>query len=205
LDIAVSALVAVRKSQSVEILADKTSVFTDGVIAAIESKIIVLRTRQNLICVLGVLGWTTPGLMFADYVSERFTTFDGLIGHAQHAWREHRKRDVPSSDRYSVLIAGWSDKRQRAEAYSANNDDDDGVFDFGSVMAEAATDAAICETQGLGIPHFQALRRYTADLGCGPVRTVGGELEHWIITRTGIVSRIIHRWPDRVGRHIEAA
>jgi hypothetical protein len=50
---------------------------------------------------------------------------------------------------------------------------------------------------------FEDMRRLPVEMAGAPCHCVGGFIEQSTITASGIISRIIHAWPDDVGQPID--
>ena len=123
-----------------------------------------------------------------------------------------------------ILLAGWSEERNRAESYMLSSSDMHGFdpWEFHEAPAVVAgpvpTDEALARvgidvTQNpetvdpvsMGLKVFEAQRSMTF-----PATTAGGEEFHLVggaavmtqITRDGITQKIIHKWDDEIGQPI---
>lgn len=120
-----SAFVAVRKTDRVELMMDAAGVRADGTIGAIASKLVVL---PNLRCAIGGRGpmlietqsITTPANIYGAIASSFCTTFDEFV----LAFDEVRNQAEPFCRAafherwdHDLVIGGWSQSRDRPETY----------------------------------------------------------------------------------------
>jgi hypothetical protein len=145
-------------------------------------------------------------------------THDELVEQAADIWQEAR---IESEHGYSLCFAGFSEKRQALELWSAAHCTTE-FAEYG-IWCNAQTpkacevlDALIepfadsperfnAERDGIAImERLRACRRQFANGESLPC--VGGWLLHTIVRREGIhSSRVIHEWPDRIGAVIQIA
>lgn len=140
--------------------------------------------------------------------------------------------DVMTTHGQEILIAGWSEARDRPEAYlSVSNPakhPHPGVkaFDLWPVPSPyfmgpvpddlselteagypAPGDVEGFDAEAHGVPIFEISRRTASPSNPADPASlmygVGGFIEHVAITREGIDRQIVRVWPDEVGRAIE--
>jgi hypothetical protein len=210
----VSAILALVKADAVELITDAASVWVkNGRVESFLTKQFFEVPRV----VIGIHGLLYPGRLFAGLAGQRCATFDELVEQAAEIWQEAR---IESEFGYSICFAGWSEKRQALELWSAAHCTT-GFAEYG-IWCNAQTPEA-CELLDAMIEPFagnpetfsashdgifimerlRACRRQFADGQWQPC--VGGAILHTVVRREGVVaSDIIHRWPDRVGHVIQS-
>lgn len=213
-----SASLGVCASSAISLLTDAATVRTDdGRIHAINCKQAAIAPRGFI----AWLGWTPPALSFVTAARRDFVDFDGIVDAAPYLWRDIRNELRPPLPWivYSILLAGWSERRQQLELYELNsaeppngaeiivsaggspNEADEATVAFCSRFAEHP-DTFDVRRDGIGF--MQQARRHVRQFEIGPPRHVtGGFVQATRLTRDAVTSAIIHRWPDRVGEHIQ--
>lgn len=195
---------------------------SDGVLVSIETKqaCVIPRGPQGQQGVVAIMGWALPVRRFIAEARERCLDFDTLVDEAPRLWRDIRIAMPPRPDQsYSGLLSGWSERRQQVEMYELDSrwpptGSEIIVHVTGASTNEDATSQAFLARFGEdpeafhphrdGITFFEEMRRHTQQFEIGPPRHyVGGFIQATRLTRHGADSRIIHRWPDRVGEPID--
>lgn len=211
----------------------------DGAVQGFASKVLPLPERN------AVIAWTGLGLFGqALYweIGQRLLSFDKLVAMLPEAARlAHLKLCVgagrhnlhPDNNKVSVLLAGYSDERERFEAYRVVSYAKDTFYTNGElagrlepwvmnpiewVWASHAPPAEVCEEFGLTEPPADLVElcaRYVCanrplsgtvrdeDGNIEGVYGVGGFLQMVIVKRDHVQSWIAHRWPDEIGKPVD--
>lgn len=221
-----SAFLAVRKSASVEVLADCGSWDPSGRLIARLSKIIRVGRTRGVIVSRGDIRLTW---VFVRFAAALFDTFDDLVAGYREAMAQVRQALPPDLPRFGVhhLVAGYSAARQRVETYVDENSGDlqeteplmgggpkRGLLRFvGPYIDPASGDWFAERIEALdliaeGTIAFEAMRRQPCPLfeGGPPVVGVGFGLEYVRLGVHGVEARKLgHQWPgDRIGERIAA-
>lgn len=211
-----SAIIAVCGSHAAHVLTDAIRITGDG-------KDIVTKAdcqKQHILgksLVVAGIGFTGVGLHFRQAAEARGArTFDEAIAVAPELFAEERRLyDARAAGLGCIIIiAGWSDKAGRLKQhaiFSLNADHatfSDCVSYAGGPPGSEDIALSFAKTFNVkpsafdgsrdGVPLMEKFREQSGN--------VGGFVQHSIITRSGVTSRIIHRWSaDRVGDRISAA
>jgi hypothetical protein len=211
-----SALIAVGSENSIHVLTDAAEVLgTDGTVV----RFIVKQFCVSQ-CVIGTTGYMPVCAQFASLAKDRCRTYDDVVATADHHWRRSQQvvlgGDSIAID-YSVVIAGWSERHQRLELRSIDSRENHITGDL-ATFATGPTDECLNLTGPFvarfakvpdafepqhGIDLMEALRRRPRKFEQATCSCVGGSIMHSTLDRSGIKARTIHRWPDRVGEHIQ--
>jgi hypothetical protein len=226
----VSAIIAVRASDAIHLLTDgATTASNDGRLVTVQSKQIATRTD---VVIAGVGIWE-PCLTFARLIDERRLTFDQLVPAIEELWNKARENLPPRAFEisFATLVAGYSVERARLElrgAFSiavgdttASNpekflmlDDIDGYIGVPSVEAREVIDPLTkrwgenpdeFDPRRDGVALMERLRRECPrpyERGRQPA--VGGFVQLTTVRRDSISTSVIHQWPDRLWRVIDA-
>jgi hypothetical protein len=222
----VSALAFVCKAGVAEILTDSLSIdCEDGRVSDLGSKQVFIGSSG----VLALNGWALPCDLFAALAAENCPDFDEVVSRAPELWdavgRAVRAEFPQERYRYDpfvyvAAIVGWSAARRRAEGYmfdsftggsvgrpiitfamGGGNDSADGALGF---IRRFYREPEQFDARRHGIRLFEAMRRSSLD--GGQYGTVGGSIQHSIVSASGIKDAIIHTWPaDRVGERVRTA
>ena len=219
-----SVYLLVEKSASIEIVTDGGAWTHDGVLRAITSKVKVIEHMPAV--VLG-RGAARAVEWFAQIAGEDCPTFDDLVDRAadliaETIWQAAREVDEAMLSSYQVLVAGWSDRRHRLEAYYAEaatagtlrpaspamwSGPGEAWRRFLSSTAHPAAREDFDPAED-GVRWMEAMRRepITFGLADGPSSRgygVGGFVEHVSVKRGGIARQIVRVWPDAVGKPVD--
>lgn len=221
-----SAINTLVKRDSVHLITDAASYDSAGNLVAAIPKVALL---PHINAAVACRGPRASVPLFADLLSAAASTYDELKAHAPTFLRELR----PMLDAtfahcefgavFDVVIAGISESAG-PDAYLICSHERYGVQPWTVVqfagLAMMPADAATQELVLASIPDdvelvdperdgriiLEAQRAFPMDHGGGRVFTgVGGFGQLTSITRDGISTRVIHRWPDEVGQPIGAA
>jgi len=215
------------RPDAVHVLTDGAGYAPDGRLLTIEQKVIPLASLSVVLAARGIIGLLH---LYAEQISKSFTTFDGLVeGVTAEVWKviEHSQGKFSPGileAHFDLIIAGWSERRDRAEMYLLCNHDtygipawelaqaDDGYISPGSEELFARLRARGVdvfekldpETDGLRIIEEQRGMTWPPAAGGEPIRVVGGFCQLTTVRRDEITTRILKRWPDRIGERIDA-
>jgi hypothetical protein len=216
-----SALVAVCKSDRIHILTDAACTWlANGTVSRFVSK---QNTTAVPGCIIACMSYMPIAERFAELAAARCRDFDALVAAADQIWRETLEIVPgegldPEDGKLGVAFAGWSVERNWPEAHVIDLAESPKAFEC-SMFALGPTKAADDIVEAFiakfgdapdsfdpirdGIATVEELRRRClTEFDHGAFPLVGGYIEHSEITRAGISTRIIHRWPDRVGENI---
>jgi hypothetical protein len=214
-----SALIGVCASDRVHIVTDGITLRPDsGIVAAIIHKFGVLK---NGAAVAGIGIWGVSE-RFCQLADARGINFDELVTTAPELWKEARAdilRDDYKDARCCAIFAGWSDRCSRPQLHLILST---GEL-YADVVAFAAGPTGSCaelvapfvtrfradpdsfDARRDGVEMMKQMRaHHPKKFGETQRPSVGGHVEHIVVTRDGVAAEIIHRWPsDRVGKTIE--
>lgn len=220
-----SAFLAVRKSASVEVLADCGSWDVSGKLVGRLSKIIPVGRTRGVIVSRGDIRLTW---VFVRFAAALFDTFDDLVLGYRGAMAQVRQALPPDLARFGMhhLVAGYSAARRRVETYLDDDSGDlhetmplmgggpeSGLLRFLAPYITPSGDWLADRIEALdlvaeGIPAFEAMRRQPCPLfeGGPQVVGVGFGLEYVRLGARGVETRkLVHTWPgDRPGERIAA-
>ncbi|MET4425858.1 hypothetical protein [Bradyrhizobium sp. RT3a] len=223
-----SALAFVCKSDRAEILTDSLSVDSeDGRVSDLGSKQVFVGSSG----VVAMNGWALPCDLFAALAVENCSDFDDLVNRTPELWdlvgRAVRAEFPQERYRYEPFIyvaalVGWSASRRRAEGYMfdsltggsvgrpitafAMGGGNDGAEDTLAFIRRFYREPEEFNAQRDGIPLFEKMRQSSTDLGDVVCHTVGGSIQHSIVSASGIKDASIHTWAaDRLGERVRAA
>jgi hypothetical protein len=234
-----TAVNVIRKPGVIHVLTCGAALAPDGKIVELQSKCVSFPTFPAAAAVTGQ-NLLLP--TFAWYVATRgCTSFDMMVQRAPE-WMSAAQATVldlatkamvaqgksvfkvPTA--YELVLAGWSNERQRMETYLLAGHDE-GSLDGGVTPTRRGEMTETTETDGSvnpppsaeamaavgltaslddfdpivdGVKLMEAQRRTPALVGlwhgAPGAHVVGGYVLHTIVTRDGVRSGIIHRWPD---------
>lgn len=212
-----SGLLAVCKSDRVELLTDSAFTNDDGTIAWLASKQIYMPNA-----VLANNGWFPPCALFAELAGKQCADFDDMIRQAERLWQLACSEAVakwgdPEAD-YSMTLAGWSAERGALELFCI--DGRDNTLSECSALATGPTDECAeitfpfierisddldaFDASRDGIALFESLRARRRQFDTGLFPCVGGDILMTTLMRDKLSSNIIHEWPgDTAGKTIE--
>lgn len=191
------------------VLTDGAWYNSDGVVQAIASKTLVLPHIPAVVAARG----PSHLLPFLFEIACPCRDFEDLLGSIQSNAYDS------SSGEYEIIIAGYSQERDRFEVYILPVHDRYACEGFPACLLmpvpghliQPALDPAIIKQIGWHIPDVDRLDAERDGLrlmecqradGTPPEHVVGGFVQKTVIERQGISSSIIHTWPDQVGRKI---
>ena len=157
--------------------------------------------------------------LLSGFADMTFDTFDEFVADVERSLRVTTERlrahGLRQLDNCEIVFGGWSDSRQRFEAYAVATFGDRakpsfvprpiaGAYSrpYDATMIGKKFDPARPEETGMAL--LQTQRGIVAEIA-GGVRGsgVGGFGHHTIIRRDEIVSRMIGKWPDIPGQPLE--
>lgn len=211
-----TAFLALRKATSIDLLTDGAAYRDDGTTVAIIMKVIELPKASAAVTLRGFLN-VLPKL--ADVLSE-FDSFDQMIDAIPQVLDAGRKHCAnPSCVPWELLFVGISDaghpKVVHVPSHHQNIDlIDEEYFSAGpQPTADTFAAAGYVPIQNVasfdpishGVPIMQAMRMTPSRLrDDGPeLFGVGGFIAHTKIERGVVTTRLIHLWPDELGRKID--
>lgn len=202
-----------------EIWTDGAFIDEDGRLAAAASKILTYPEMPAVIAVAGA-GHLTAAVTAAMW--GRFATYDEMADGAADTLR-----DAPGmADTLTpnvIAMVGWSDRRCRMAGHLFVSSDNDGLglkaWQRGEIwrvlIPNPPSFAQALQGAGIDVMHeaplsfdegqtiIRAQRNLLLDRpGAEPVRSVGCWAQHTIITRDGIETRRVERWPDEKGQFL---
>lgn len=217
-----SALLAVCQKDSVHLLSDAMAInLTSGAVARLGVKQVLLENRG--IAVAGI-GMGAADSDFAALVDKHNCAFDDLREATPELWGEMRAAQTAANVYVfpsAITIAGYSLKNGRVMLHVMKEVDGvrtywpDQVGYIGGpgdnadparpFHAKMMADPNAFDPCVDGIAFMEAMRRHSPrKCEVGPRPAVGGFVTHTIVTRDGISTDTIHRWPgDRVGECIK--
>lgn len=165
--------------------------------------------------------------LVAQHLGSRFDSFDALVRGAPEAVREAEENFGPIFEHcmlgsgFDLVLVGWSEARDRGETYSLTSIERPSqppwvMRDMGNLMlspfdADLEPRVAALGRSGrvnmedpvaLGIAIMEEQRGVKAVQapGYAPAGGVGGICQMTTLTRDTIETRVVHRWPDRIGK-----
>lgn len=203
-----------------QVFSDGAFVGPDGRLAYVSSKIHVLPHIPAVIAARGANFWLT----IAAGALERFGSFDELTDNAverlRTAPREYRSSSIAGrlNEPAEFIIVGWSERDGAMRCFTIRAGEwklvpvTEGMVSPGSPAMVAPLQAegldltadlrTISEDQGLALLRQQRLE-LSDEGGVEPFRYVGCLAQLTTVTRDSVSTRILERWPDRVGERIE--
>mgnify|MGYP001068701721 CR=1 FL=1 len=213
-----SAILAVQKEDCVHVLADAAFYDRDGTLTSFHPKVLQV-PRANAVFASRGIAMAFP--LFAATCREfDYEGFDNFVRNAaEDVFRVMDgvfAREAPGRG-YEIVVAGWSEKDGCARTlfHSAISRYD--TLPAGPVylLGERATfgvaldcSAVEFDPQVHGVRAFEDARRTRCDLTCGegePVwgHSVGGYLNHAVVSPAGVDWDVLKFWPDTVGEKIK--
>ena len=212
-----SAILAVIQSDRVHLLAD--GAFYDpetGILSAVDMKLWPIPRINAVFSSRGIAAGFPAFRMACEVFA--FSTFDEFLSLLPAIFAVYD--DLMRGHRGEIVIAGWSEDRNRGEVLArvthCHAEDmepgnifrwTDGRVCFGIALDDVPDAEAFSPTGALGA--FEAARRTPVDLHCGEGEcvnlgyAVGGVLSHIEIRADGTCGgNILHCWPDVVGEKI---
>lgn len=217
-----SALNAYLSADAAHIFADGALYSAnDGVMRGVSSKLIVL---PHVDAVVGAVGLAQVGVLaISAFAEQGFKTFDDFVANAAAVLRKTydetpEKTGMPQSriwgDSFIVGIAGWSHVADAPQFISIANFDRLGIPAFEAVPAKQFYHPAAWQTEfdandpigsGLRVMRAQRLTLYTSLHSTDPfnqIHSVGAFCQHACVTRDGISTKVLEKWPDKLGERI---
>lgn len=210
-----TAILAVRKADRVELFSDTAAIDVGGVVIGFAAKQF-LRPPNTVIAFTGTVQTALEFVRRANL--QGFDAFDGLIDCAETLWRESLQfANDPRAGLQAIVMAGRSDRRGQLELYSIDSienrlEDGGDIFasgpceDSGPILT-AFSDKYKSDPEQIrpqaAITLFEDLRRSPRQFLHGTAPAVGGSIDHTIISHDGASTAVLHRWPDVVGERIK--
>jgi len=185
-----------------------------GIVQGFVSKIAKMPHIQAVAAITG----TPPIRMLVESIvgEKDYADFDECAARFGEDLRE-RVRKVPEyfdAGAFFVTIAGWSAKAGAPRAFVLNGCRDNGVdgfrprpvktwiqpHDAGTVGFKFDEERA--EDCGLRLLEAQRRQRWSPIYSKCEFHAVGGFAEYTKLTQSEITTKVIHRWPDRIGEKI---
>lgn len=215
--------------KAVYILTDGAGYKPDGEILTIQQKVIALSPLNTVLAARGVVALLHA---YAEHISSSFSSFDDLLAGVisnVRAMGEHLRTGLSAEvidAPFDLMIAGWSESRDRGEVYGLFNHETYGLPAWSLVpieegcltpgdqgftdrLREAGIDprseAFDPAADGLRILEEQRAMPWPALGGGEPIYGVGGFGQLTTLERDRITTRILKRWPDAIGEKITAA
>lgn len=222
-----SATNAIITEDAIHICTDGSACLMDGSFRGQAQKVAIL---AHLPCVIAARGSTMFPVSAAVNINSRFTSFDALLPEVPTLFRriseqfEAQVRDMGYEDSLGggggeFMVAGWSDRRQRLEAYWMISDDRFGtgvepwtLLPIQGLAFSPSTDAAMAQFRqvmadiGNVLEHpeeaslrFMEVQRGLSTEGLDGLSLVAaGEFcQLTTLRRDGISTKILKRWPAR--------
>jgi hypothetical protein len=214
-----SATLAITKPDCIHVLADASFYDKVGTLTAFHPKVLKM-PRAN--AVFASRGRAMAFPLFLKVCEEfDYSSFDEFVSSctAENVFKvmDGVFAEVAPGEGYEIIVAGWSDKRDHGEVlYHSTLDLHEGlpagaihllgnVVGFG-VVADCS--AAEFDPRVHGLKAFDEARRTLCDLSCGlgePVigHSVGGYLNHAVVTAAGVEWDVLKFWPDEISEKIK--
>lgn len=210
------------------VLTDTAGTTSDLTVSAWANKV---ATVPHLRMALTVQGAAEAVGTFANRLAGDLGSFDAIVRDgARYLAEEHAdnaalwESSVGLSD-FRLGLVGWSEKRQRFDAYFLQSREADGVPAFTFVRRDIvmAPELDPSDIAHLQIPkdgaafsagaqayllRIMAVQRHATTLRFGggePGYVTGGQVVATELTRDGITQRVMHAWPDKLGEPIQPA
>ena len=196
------------------LLTDGARYDLDGAVAEIASKVVAVPRLHMALAFTGA--WWTGQF---DQWAKMFNHSADFIAHlpemaerAKQHWNAENATDIYD---FQVFVASYDcDKGAPALHVYSTNDGGNGQHRPGSHAVRAmvtpatatgprAGDLLDSATFDIERDAMRLLEAQRAVLWPGGYRAVGGFVELTRVDRFGVKSRVLHRWPDEIGRNIE--
>lgn len=218
-----SACNIVKTNDAVHMFTDAASYYGDGTLGAVSQKVSILAHLNCAISCRGPAGFLDGFVQAANaaYASfdEFVESFALAVGNV-YAIDEELWAGCATGPEVEVFLAGWSESRGQPEAYVVCSHDLHGpawtLLPLGPI-AIAPYDEALAERLGrispseniidIGVAIMEQQRLVRGQhAGTGPtVAGVGGFCQLSTVTRDGIWTGVVKRWPDQVGEPLGCA
>ncbi|MFK5596605.1 hypothetical protein ACFZ8E_06320 [Methylobacterium sp. HMF5984] len=203
-----------------DIWSDGAYLRPDGTLDSIASKVVVL---GGVPAAVAVAGPSDLQLVVMLHLAARFASYDDLCDGAVEALRNHPFGDDRLTQS-SFAWAGWSERRQRITAHVVTSEGIPGgleAWQRGEAwrfinpnppqlvpgLARRGLDLlkpdAITEDEAASLMRAQRALRMPLRETLGE-SIVGGFMQHTVVTRDEISTRVVERWPDVIGQMIAA-
>lgn len=209
-------------------VSDGVGLGDDGRVASIAPKVVTL---PLLNAAIGIRGDALVGMILMSGIAadwQKFGSYDGfrsgLVDHLKSVisatacvWQAQRGPDCFNMD---IVVAGWSET-SGPDSYLLWTIEGTPtpawqIIDTGDVLLTPSSNEIFEDADGLLADPSRTIidgeliavaekqRRYVEPYGPNKIETslVGGFLQITAITETEIAIRIIHRWPDAIGKQI---
>ena len=201
-------------------LPDAGYVYSDGAVPWPDGRISHFSQKITIFGQLRAVVGVTGAAEFQSQLAERcgdVATFDELRSTFSDLVRETHAyvlSHISVDPRLTALLVGWSEKEDRCEIYTVDSDagvaaawsrQGPGRASLSSYTPELASEIArggltledaAKNPAKLGPELMEAYRRAFIPA------TVGGFCQETVITAEGVTTRVVRRWPDRVGERI---
>lgn len=215
-----SVILAVAKSDHIDVLADAAFYDDAGVLTSFLPKV---REVPRANAVFACRGTVAAFPAFIEACA-RFG-YDGFDDFVHNAAEDVLKvvdgviANVVPGRRYEILIAGWSEKHNcglMLYHHTGTRRDEDGLEAGRIYILGQHVDLGVAcpwsveefDPQTHGVQAFEDARRTLCDLTCGsstPVmgHSVGGYLNHAVVSPRGVDWDVLKFWPDQIGEKIK--
>lgn len=215
-----SAVLTVTKPDCVHVMADAAFYDGDGTLTSFSPKVLQV-PRANAVFASRGIAMAFP-LFTATCLEFDYNGFDDFVRTAaEDVFRvmDGVFANAAPGRGYEIIVAGWSDKDGRGRVLYHSSVDIHDTLPAGPVYllgrASGFGTAADCTADEFdprvhGVQAFEDARRTRCDLSCGqgePVtgHSVGGYLNHAIVSPAGVEWDVLKFWPDVIGEKIKPA
>lgn len=195
---------------AIHLFSDGTVLDPAGNLIGSASKVFALPQAQT---VVGVAGTTLLRFSVEANISAGVDSFEDVVRRLPSLAEATRNNpETMLHGQFLVIAAGWSAKAEAFRAVAMTGVDGSGFFAFQPRPVDRfcapsdfrldgmAFDPARAEESGIKIMEYQ--RRGGQITATGPRYSVGCFIQHTLLTRDAITTKIIHRWPDEIGSQI---
>ncbi|KFC68442.1 hypothetical protein FF80_01882 [Devosia sp. LC5] len=202
------------------VTSDAAHMFTDGgLYGQAEGKLVSFGTKVQLFphlnAVAACSGWAHMGYVIWDALSDRnFQSFDELAAGFGDAIRVYLNRETwTHRDFFEAVLAGWSESADEPQVWvvqnAANNTPayvprqvSETTTPYNLAIGAVVLDPSDPVTYGLSVLEKQRSEKWDTANGSRSIHAVGGFAQHTIVDRSGIKTRVLRRWPDKVGEPV---
>jgi hypothetical protein len=217
-----SAYIVCRSDDAVHVFTDGGLFSNDGTMFAMTQKVHILAHWPGAITVLGSRAW---GLgLYPDLCS--CPSLDHFLDHAEASLEKYASHVAPLAERdgasmeFELIVTGYSVRAQALVCYIIGNHKKGGIGqpwklrlvteDIFNPPPQSEAIESLRPIDGFVLPRDGALVMTAQRLtplppseGALPCAVVDGFIQHTIVTRDQVTSRIEHRWHDEVGKRID--
>jgi hypothetical protein len=192
------------RANAVHVLTDGLCRLEDGLFAGYAQKVRIL---GHLPAVISGCGNTEITKHFADRTNWKFASYDGAVQGMVETWSiavDQFQENFPESRAFPcrIILAGWSLSRKRAECWGIDSTRNDSKqFPVMNYCTPTPPELK-AELQKIGgdiasfDPVNDGLRIMRLQAKFKP-ETVGGFAQHTMVTKEGVGTRILERWPTK--------